>query len=610
MSQQNPNFKFQNNINKRNYNQMQSNSINSSSNNDLFIRNQLFKSALKYGGPINQELIIHQNKNVRKSMGYKKTQTDQIFDFNSTEKEKIKDIVENPPEIKEKKETSVDLSNRPERKKITFGQKNTIFNTFSLNVNHINFNNNIKKDNIDSGFKSDKKIIKVENVLKDILSIRKESNKNNIISNNNNSIPKAIQDIQKDINENKEEIKKPRKEINELDNIGGNEDKEEEDDNPSFAPNNNSEFINPFHSSTNGFALFYNNKSNNNIVENPFKEISKHRIENPFKDYKSLNSNNSQNSSNDNNQKVINPFKSTNNNIINPFISSNNNPFSNSSSTSNNNIQIKNPFIQSNNNNNSIQIKNPFIQSKNNNSIFNSNNNSNNSKSTNKISNPFINPFKNPNPNINSNPFITKELIKNPFINVNSNTNIITDNQRKSPNANNFNINTPDNDNGEENINVEEEIKIEKDENKLKNFKEIEYKTNNKFYEGQIENLQYLDREEDKNKYISIGGGVFSLQEENEGGKKRGIFVLRDSSTKNIKIQGIILDKSSVEKSRLKNGLEFIMIKNILAIYSKYNKESLSHETKLTYIRIRIDLSKIDELFNRAKEFFENIKNN
>ena len=598
MSLQNQYFKFQNNINKRNYNEMISNANNYSSNNDSFIKNQLFKSALKYGGPINQDLIIHQKKNVRKSMGYQKPETNSIFDINSYEKEKNKNAAESASEVKEKNETSNNLSNRPERNKITFGQQKTVYNTISRNITQTNFYDGIKveNNNNDFGNKSEKRTTDFVNIIG--FTARNETNKNDNNANNN-----IVQEKHQDINEKKEETTKA--EIKETSNqfIASNN---------IFINNNymnNNEPSNPFHSSTNSFFIDKSNATNNNIVENPFKDISKNRIENPFKDFKPLNSNNSNNSSND--KQIINPFKSNNNNIINPFISSNNNPFSNNSSTSNNNIfnnnniQIKNPFIQNTSDNNI----NPFISIGNNSSMNISNNNANN---TNEVINPFQNPFRKT--NINDNPFLTQENISNkmnnPFRNINSNTNIFYNIQSQIPNNNNVNINNEDddNDNGGENINVEEEIKIEKDESKLKEFKEIKYERNDKFYEVKIENLQYFDRKE--NKYISLGNGIFNLQEENDGGKKRGLFVLRDINTKNIKIQGTILDKSNIEKSKLKNGVEFIKIKNILATYSKYDKDKISQETNLTYIRIKIDLSKIDELFNRASEFFENFKIN
>ena len=121
--------------------------------------------------------------------------------------------------------------------------------------------------------------------------------------------------------------------------------------------------------------------------------------------------------------------------------------------------------------------------------------------------------------------------------------------------------------------------------------------------------MQYLEKEKDKSKFVSVGEGMLSFQEENNNnGKKVGIFVLRDMFTKNIKIQGIIIDSSIVEKGKLKNGLEFIMIKNILATYSKYDRDSINQETKLTFIRIRVEQNNFENLFNKAKEFFEKMK--
>ena len=59
---QNNNSKFQYNITKRNYNNMISNPIYSTIDNNSFSQNEIFKSALKFGGPINQDLIIHHKK--------------------------------------------------------------------------------------------------------------------------------------------------------------------------------------------------------------------------------------------------------------------------------------------------------------------------------------------------------------------------------------------------------------------------------------------------------------------------------------------------------------------------------------------------------------------
>ena len=121
--------------------------------------------------------------------------------------------------------------------------------------------------------------------------------------------------------------------------------------------------------------------------------------------------------------------------------------------------------------------------------------------------------------------------------------------------------------------------------------------------------MQFLEREQGKNKYISKGSGIFSFQEEkDEKGKKIGIFTLRESATKNIKLQGIIIDSTCVEKSKLKNGLEFIFIKNILVKYSKYETEKMSEETKITFLRIRVKKEEIDNFYNKTNEFFNLIK--
>ena len=89
-------------------------------------------------------------------------------------------------------------------------------------------------------------------------------------------------------------------------------------------------------------------------------------------------------------------------------------------------------------------------------------------------------------------------------------------------------------------------------------------------------------------------------------GKKSGILVLRDLNSKNIRIQGMIINKSEVEKSKLKNGVKFILIKNILASYPKMVRGNpIVYETRLTYIRIKINKNNLDTLFSKIKEFFD-----
>ena len=306
----------------------------------------------------------------------------------------------------------------------------------------------------------------------------------------------------------------------------------------------------------------------NPIAFNPFKlnNISETEISNsnPFKikgDDK-INKNNpfinlikDSNNNETNVAKNFNPFKNIENNSCN-----NANPFS----YNENNIFSKNPFLKMNNKNISDEIPtNPFISD-------NEQANKNNPFMTNGLSNPF---------KFNANNLKNDSSIKENF------------------------------EEDEDNKDLEEEVKIEKDEDKLKNLKEVQYSKTDKFYEIEIENLQYLEHYKDKNKYISIGGGIFDYQEEkDENGKNVGIFILRESSTKKIKLQGIIIDSTSVEKAKLKNGLEFIFIKNILVKYSKYDPDKITEETKITYLRIRINKNEIDNFYNKTNEFFNLIK--
>ena len=614
------NFNCHSHIIKRNYNQMLENSISGELNNDSFIKIQLFKSALKFGGPINQDLVIHHKKNVRKSLGYKIPKT-------ITEEKNI--------EIKEeidKKEANNDLCNSPKEKKSNLEEKKNIFsqNIFTNpnnngDSNHFQFGNfySARKENDNNKpkyflFNTEKRIANYDNsLIKE--KIKKEIKKEN--DELNKTIFQKIETKKEEKNEN--EIKEIKEEnLNENNNIN----------NP-FLPNNNiqnkNEQNNPFHSSTNTNSFFIKNNNNkdiinnniNNVVENPFLAISKPKIENPFKIINPFISNNT-----NNDNSTINTSNTNNNNkIINPFISSNNNPFSSTSSsneTNQNKNQFKNPF------NLDDYSYNPFLAnisniSDNNNQNLNPFTSISNNSNNNNIMNPFINkpmnPFKNNNNANNDNPFIksintndknTKNhflIPNNPFISNLSNT----QNNQINQNNNNFFQNANDKEEEEEdgNYNVEEEIKIEKNEENLKKFKEVKYKINNKFYQIQIENLQYLGKENDKNKYFTIGPGMLSLEEDKDrNGKKRGIFVLRDLSVKNIKIQGIILSSSSVEKVQLTNGNEIIMFKNVFATFPKYNNESLSYETKLTYIRMRVKPEYLDVFFKKANEFFELMK--
>ena len=314
---------------------------------------------------------------------------------------------------------------------------------------------------------------------------------------------------------------------------------------------------------SNPFNINIKNSNENNIFNNPFKPN-----ENPFKinDKDKINQSNpfiniskDNINSNLNKDTRINPFTKTESNTNNPFITSEN-------------IKLeRNPFI----NNNGGNSNNPF---------HNSNGNQNN------------NPFLNNNANQNNNPFVTNDS-KNIF--TSNSDNIKKDSSVKEQS-----------DDEEELKKLQEEVKIEKDENKLKNFKDVKYAKSDKFFETEIENLQLLECEQGKSKYLSKGCGIFSYQEEkDEKGKKTGIFTLRDKATKNILLQGIIIDLTSVEKAKLKNGLEFILIKNILVKYSKYGTDKITEETKITFLRIRVKKEEIDNFYNKTNEFFNLIKN-
>ena len=610
----------------RNYNEMINNSINNASNNEneSFIKNQLFKSALKFGGPINQDLIIHHNKNVRKSMGCKIAQVTTGFDIDSFEKEQNE---KNSGNINEKNENI--SSNSPEKQKLNIEELNDILNRTYRNDNkqiHFgNFYSNKKENNNIFLFNTEKKTSNLGYFFSkknNFLGERRDelSNNNNLVDEKSIKNEKINNEIKTNINENNSIINNPF-----LPPININEKNEQIIE---LNSRQNSSLNKNIKNSKE------NENNNNNSDENPFLAISKNEMKNPFEEINKLWTN----TINNNNNSIINPFNPNNDNLINPFSSSKKNPFSITSSNNNlnSNNEIKNPFIQNKNSNNPFisninsnnEIKNPFIQNNNSNNPFISNINSNNEIKNpfiqnNNSNNPFISNINNSNNNIN--PFRNQNNSNNIFSNNNTNNENDSVNPFINYNNNPFNSNNytflnsnnqvlynetinDDIENKNEENNVEEEIKIEKDENKLKSLKEVKYEIKDKFYEIQIENLQYLDCENNKNKYISIGAGLLSFQEENNNGKKIGIFILRDTFTKNIKIQGKIIDTSSVEKAKLKNGLEFIMIKNILATYSKYDINSISQETKLTFIRIRVDKDNLETFFNKAKEFFELMK--
>ena len=366
---------------------------------------------------------------------------------------------------------------------------------------------------------------------------------------------------------------------------------------------NKGESFNPFGFVVNDFLKKNQEKpdttNNNSTSLNPFKNINYKPsiiINNPFKlpDQDKINKSNpfmnlvQENKSNIDNNFVSNPFKNIKNkeNNINPFsINNNDNKIQNNPFLINKDEKSYNPFLI----NKDEKSSNPFLinkDEKSNNPFLNNNNE--------KSYNPFLNN------NFDSN----NDHPKNPFLK-NDSSNIFTFNSNNLKKESNENpgINIYD----EDDENIEEEIKIEKDENKLKNFKEVQYQTNNKFYQTEIENLQFLEQENGKNKYTSKGSGLFSFElTKDEKGKNVGIFTLREISTKIIKLNGIIINSTSVEKSKLKNGLEFIFIKNILVKYIKYESGKL--QTKITFLRIRVKKEEIDNFYNKTNEFFNLVK--
>ena len=345
------------------------------------------------------------------------------------------------------------------------------------------------------------------------------------------------------------------------------------------ACNNKGKAFNPFGCVVKDFLKKNQEKSetNTNIASlNPFKNINyepSEIINNPFKipSQDKINKSNpfmnlaQKNESNKDKKSDLNQFKNiqNNSNNYNPFILSNNgNKIQNNTLIGDNNTKINNPFIINNDKTNS----NPFLN----------NNETNNGQQ--------------------NNPFLMKDS-----------SNVFTfdsNNLKQEPNKN------QDNNKEEENPEYfNEDVKIEKDEEKHKNLKEVQYKTNQKFFETKIENLQFLEQENGKSKYTTKGNGLFSFElDKNEQGKNIGLFTFREISTKNVKLSGMIIDSTTVEKSKLRVGLEFIFIKNILVKYTKYNSNGLSEQTKVTFLRIRVKNEELDNFYNKTNEFFNLVK--
>ena len=652
---QNLNSQFSYTYTKRNYNEMNRNSINPSTNifpGNSFYKNGLYNTALKFGGPINQEVIIHHKANVRKSMEYSSIPDNPIFDFDESEKKKNnekniflpnqnKEEIKEIKEIKEKKEINIfSQKNHSPQKKINVEEKKNFFNTIQKDKftqihfgNFGNYNNEIN-DNKKFWFKSEKRQMNLLNFLTN------EKGDKTSVSNKERDIS-----FNKDISE-----QKMGEEVNLNDNNKTSISSKSENNKNSnkinpFLTNNNSCFNNSdknILSNNRDENINNNNVDNKNICENPFLVLSKNKIDNPFKVprtnafFNSLNSNSNLNNKN----APLNPFLTNDNKILNPFKINNvnpNNPFTNTNVNNNNSINTQtkdqnsnnyNPFkmnlnkdlnsstnknINNNiNNNNNVanNLYNPFLNNpfkKEEKETLNNNGNSNDNKN---IVNPFLSIANNSNSNTNFNPFLNNNtsnntnnpFFSNPFISI---SNI---NSNQLPNNNNIK-NEEKKEEEEDNQNVEEEVEIERDDNKLKKFKEIKYEKENKFFEIIVENLQYFDKNNEKNKYVSVGPGMLSLQFENKEEKKVGIFVLRDLSTKIIKLQGVIINSSTVEKAKMKNGLEFILVKNVLANIIKCTNIEDVRETILTYLRIKVNRDNLDNLLDKTQEFFSSLKN-
>jgi hypothetical protein len=684
------------------------NSINSPPNNDSLIKNQLFHPSLKFGGPINQHIEIHQDYNKRKSTkpGTNIYKNDPYFYKDSFEKQQSEKQKNNPIEKSSKTNAFNNLINSSfDKKKNNINAGNSIYSkTISRNNNDqilfFNSTSVINENNNNTlGHKTEKKITSYFNFLssnvknKDKDENKKESSNNNTsqteLNKNNKKEKISIKDenaTKKDDNENKEESHtadnpflfpinntteddKVKQNVKANDAKCGNElinNSNDKMENPfqdiinkyNSSISNNSKsinpnkIINPFSSSkTNPFSILNtdnknsNNNSTNNQSINPFQQNSNSndKMFNPFLQNNNNQINNNNNnpfSKNTNNNNVFNPFSqntnnnpftknTNNNNIVNPFSqNTNNNPFAQSNSKnkmanpftqSNSKNKVANPFLQSNSKN---KVANPFLQNANNSQLVNPF-----LQNTNQVNNPFvnnINPFlqnnnnqlNNINNNNNNNSNNSKKAV-NPFCSITNNAN-----NCYNPFLNNNNIIFPANNDKEEeeenknddndNVNVEEEVKIEKDEKRLSEFKEVKYEKNNKFFEVDVENMQYLDKVDGTHKFVTVGGGMLSFQEEKDrDGKKRGLIVLRDKNTKNVKLQGIIYNNSSVvEKVKLKKGKEIILMKNILATFQKVDKNYTNQVTQLSHFRIRVDNSSLENLLNQAKDFFELMKKN
>ncbi len=143
---------------------------------------------------------------------------------------------------------------------------------------------------------------------------------------------------------------------------------------------------------------------------------------------------------------------------------------------------------------------------------------------------------------------------------------------------------------------LQKEIELEADQEKVSKFEEIHINKDQKFFEINVENCQYYDNQEQK--YKSLGRGMFSLQKEEN--KNIGQIVIRDNQTKNIKMQGVLIQQSQVEKISFKN-LEIVVIKSVYGtIQGKLSS--------LTNVRIKVDSYSVEKVYKKCLEFNESLK--
>ena len=305
MSQNNI-FNFKYKVSKRNYNEMINNSINSpSSNNDSFIKNQLFKSALKFGGPLNQDLIIHHKKNVRKSTGTNCFKTQIIFDLNEIGKEQNenKNIENNISEIGDNNITKFNLNNSPEKKERNSIEENNIFSKTMYRDNNNNNSNTFI-------FNTQKKITNYFSFLfnedKTKNETKNESNNCLVQTDSNKKEEKEkAKENENEKNQNEKNINKSKEESTIINNpfISNNITQNDNNDKNNFTLNKNFSF-------QNDDINIKSVNTNNTKCENPFFVSSKSKLQNPFKNIFNQSHSLKDNNAEKNPTNIINPFSS------------------------------------------------------------------------------------------------------------------------------------------------------------------------------------------------------------------------------------------------------------------------------------------------------------